>query len=338
MGPKSTNTSLRFIGNIKISARISIKHKVQKYVYFSTSKQYYHVVFDNLQHIRLWKNGEMCITCQKKIIESLIDGALVIEVLMRPSDYPFHPFIPVNPSSCKTVQDLFNDEEFSDVVFEVGGGNKSGAKKGDVESTKFYAHRIILKKAAPLLADMISTNDSSSVVKIPNVSPGVFGVLLRYVYGCDVHEFGHDYTLTMKILDIANKYGVTGLKLQAEAHLVAATKFDTQNLLEILNFADATSCALLKEAAMLYATENPSEIVKNVPMDHFPEGLAKDIFVAMAGRETKKQAVRELSTMSVGELRHKAHARGIDMDGSREMLISSLTQHDKSDDDKGIGS
>jgi hypothetical protein len=120
--------------------------------------------------------------------------------------------------------------------------------------------------------------------------------------------------------------------------MVSVTEFDTQNLLEILNFADATNCALLKEAAMLYATENASDIVQNVAMDIFPEGLIKDVFAAMAWKETKERAVRELSTMSVGELHHKAHAKGLDMDGSREMMISALKQHDRSDDDGGIGS
>jgi hypothetical protein len=263
----------------------------------------------------------------------LINGALVIDVLMRPSNYPFHPLLPVNPSSCKTVRDLYNDEEFSDIVFEIGGGITIGAKKGDEESAKFYAHRMILKKAAPLLADLIGRNDSSSLVNIPNVSPRVFEVLLRYIYGCDVLDFGNDPTFTMEILDIANKYGITTLKLQAEAYMVSITEFNTQNLLEILIFAHATNCALLKEEAMLYVTENASEVVQNVAMDNFPEGLMKDVLAAMAWKETKKQAVRELSSMSVGELRLKAHAKGLDMDGSREMLISALTQHDKSDDD-----
>ena len=272
---------------------------------------------------------------KKKFFESVINEALVIEVLMRPSNYPFHPIIPANPSSCKTVQDLFNDAEFSDIVFEVEGGNKRGAEKGDEKSAKFYAHRIILKKAAPLLSDMI-TSDSSSLVKVPNVSPCAFEVVLRYIYGCDVLDFGNDPAFTMEILDIANKYGINTLKLQAEAYMVSITKFNTQNLLEILNFADATNCALLKEAAMIYVAENPSEVVKNVAMHHFPEGLMKDMLVAMAGKATKKKAVRELSTMSVGELRHKAHAKGLDIDGPREMLISALTQHDKRDDDVGI--
>lgn len=55
----------------------------------------------------------------------------------------------------------------------------------------------------------------------------------------------------------------------------------------------------------------------------------KDMLVAMARKDTKeKQAVRELSTMLDSELRHKAHAKGLDDDGSRDMLISALSQHD----------
>jgi len=39
--------------------------------------------------------------------------------------------------------------------------------------------------------------------------------------------------------------------------------------------------------------------------------------------------------MSVSELRHKAHSRGLDVDGSRDMLISTLSQHDLDNEQDG---
>jgi len=60
-----------------------------------------------------------------KFISCRVHGALVVDVLMKPAGYPFHAFIPVNPSTCKTVQDLFNDKELADIVFEVGGANEN---------------------------------------------------------------------------------------------------------------------------------------------------------------------------------------------------------------------
>lgn len=59
---------------------------------------------------------------RSKIIDSLVDGALVIEVHMKCLDptEPTPPFIPDNPATCKIVQGLFLDEETADIVFEVG--------------------------------------------------------------------------------------------------------------------------------------------------------------------------------------------------------------------------
>jgi hypothetical protein len=53
---------------------------------------------------------------------------------------------------------MFMDAESADVVFEVGGqhaANEAKQKKIKTSKTEFYAHRPILMKAAPALADMI---------------------------------------------------------------------------------------------------------------------------------------------------------------------------------------
>ena len=66
------------------------------------------------------------------LLSSLVDGTLVIEVRMRlakptKSDPP--PFIPENPSSCKTIEGVFLDEKYSDVMFEVGGDQGNAIEK-----------------------------------------------------------------------------------------------------------------------------------------------------------------------------------------------------------------
>ncbi len=60
---------------------------------------------------------------RSKIMKSLVDGTLVIEVLMKlvyPSKVKPPPFIPENPSACKLIQRMFMDKESSGVAFEVG--------------------------------------------------------------------------------------------------------------------------------------------------------------------------------------------------------------------------
>jgi len=67
---------------------------------------------------RGWPNFGM----RSKILESLQDGGLLVEVHMNLVDptEPTPPFIPKNPSACEVIQAMFLDEESSDVVIEVG--------------------------------------------------------------------------------------------------------------------------------------------------------------------------------------------------------------------------
>ena len=88
------------------------------------------------------------------------------------------------------------DEASADIVFEVGGGQevKDGCnrKKIKIPATKFYAHRLILKKAAPQLAELTLAGGSPSLVEIPKTSPETFKTLLLYIYGCPIHDLGED--------------------------------------------------------------------------------------------------------------------------------------------------
>ena len=180
-------------------------------------------------------------------LKSIEDGALIFEVRMKkPKDYRLPSFLPENPSMCKTVQGLFMDKESADVVFEVGGRpRESGRKKSKTETTEFYAHRIILKTAAPLLAELCNSDDSPSRIKLPNESPQIFHHLLYYIYGCNIPDFESDIAHTKGIIEAADKFGVTYLKLAAEANYVSSTTIDFDNMMECLHFAVSKNCALL---------------------------------------------------------------------------------------------
>lgn len=108
-------------------------------------------------------------------------------------------------------------------------------------------------------------------------------------------------------------------------------RIDSGNILEHLQFAEAKNCALLKEVVTVYVTENPSEINDKVSLNHFPKGFFKDMVVVMARKQMQEEVSHKLSTMSISELRCKAHARGLDVDGTREMLVSSLALKDDKD-------
>ena len=245
------------------------------------------------------------------------------------------PFIPENPSTCKTIQDSFMEEKYSDIAFEVGGEK---GKATEATSVTFPAHRIIVAKFSNTLADLCASGAGDNVttripIEIDNVSPDNFRLLLSYIYGMTISN--DNMKLHAKeIIDAADRFGVTSLKLEAEASLVNNTAFDIKNVKELLLFADSKNCALLKEATMDYILENNDVVLEHVRFDDAPGSLVSDVLAAIArvkirkdgagaARAVKNSASR-FNSMRISELRRMVHDKGLDVDGSREMLIASL--------------
>ncbi len=104
----------------------------------------------------------------------LTQGALVIEVQMKPVLHS-PPFIPDSPLTSNTLRSLwFNKEEYADVVFEIVTTMASGDGSNKPSTEKFYAHRNVLREAAPQLADMSMSDEKPSHVEISNISPCTF--------------------------------------------------------------------------------------------------------------------------------------------------------------------
>ena len=142
---------------------------------------------------------------RSKVIDSLVDGTLVIEVHMKLVDRT-KPFIPENPS-CKIIQGMFLDEEFADIMFEVGGQqSKSNArKKAKNSSVTFPAHRLIVRKCSSTLADLCgSAGDKTTPIQIPDVSPDIFHHLLFHLYGGKVADADMK-SHAKEIIDTADK-------------------------------------------------------------------------------------------------------------------------------------
>jgi hypothetical protein len=258
------------------------------------------------------------------------------------------PFIPENPSKCKIIQSMFMDEGSSDIVIEV---DEQQAKDNAMKMVKtspviFHAHRFILKKCSAPLYDMYGLgNDTiNHTIQITNISPTIFRYLLKYMYGRKVSE-NKMKIHAKEIIDMADRFGVSGLKLEVEACLVRTTTFTVENVMDHLHFADMKNCALLKEAAMDFILDNKVEVLKKVSLSDAPGGLLADVLAAVARGENIRNGNTVPSacegdqyiTMRVSELRSKAHEECLDVDGSRESLIAALKQSleacDKDKDD-----
>ena len=283
---------------------------------------------------RLCSRGSPDVAERSKLLNALVDGTLVVEVHMKPHEpikAALPHFIPENPCSTNILQ-MFNDEESADIVFAVREHQpKNNAEKvAKIAPTIFHAHRIIIKACSTILADLCGTKgDPTTPIEITDVSPEVFRHLLYYIYGGKTAD--DDMKAHSKdIIDASNRYGVATLKLEAEACLVESTTFSLDNVMEHLIYADSMNCALLKEAAMDFIVENKIKVIETMTsFDDVPSNLMRDLLTAVARGEREEGGVggeneNLFTTMRINELRKKAHEKGLDVDGSREMLIATL--------------
>src|ERR1700756_4408415 len=82
------------------------------------------------------------------------------------------------PKLSQNLLEILDDDEYYDVTIEVGN---------DTDVKVFRAHMVILNYRSPYLRRILSTNKKKSNeiltnIKLPNVSPEFFHVLLRYYF------------------------------------------------------------------------------------------------------------------------------------------------------------
>lgn len=276
---------------------------------------------------------------RSNITDHLDGGILTIEVRMRlsdPASLPSAHFVPENPFR-KSMLRKFMDEETADVAFAVSCGCDDGMEsppewKGGSPLTIFHAHRLILEECAPILAETCKPGRGSTPVPIRDVEPVVFRHLLFYAYGGRAPD--EDLTSrSREIIDAADKYGVVGLKLEAEACHVRSTPITIDNAIDSLLYADGKNCALLKEAVMDFLVENGGEAAEKLSFEGVPGRFMKDLLTAVhtkAGRKKRQRGSNDscdYGAMRVGTLRMLLHEKGLGIDGSREAMIALLREN-----------
>lgn len=160
-------------------------------------------------------------------------------------------------------------------------------------------------------------------------------MLLRFIYGGEMpsEEFLGDQA--KPIIHAADKYGCTGLKLAAESKMATAG-VTTENAAGLILFADATNCAMLKEAAMEYFVANADDVMSSEGYKQVAESPAimGEMMAAVVAGNKKRSAGsldndgRDYKRMRVATLRKKLDDKKLDVDGSKEMLISRLEAAD----------
>ena len=253
------------------------------------------------------------------LLNYLVDGTLIVEAHMttnKPGQQSA-PFKPGNPVLQNMLKD-FGNEETADVEFEVL------VTTTPASTTTFHAHHYPLQLSAPALADMCRPGDGSAPTTINNVQPEVFKHLLYYCYGGKIDEEDLRSSAT-DIIEAADRFGIVNLKLEAEACYVDMVELTLDSIAEVVAYADSKNLALLKEHCMEFlSSANKMEVVEKVSFANMPPHLMKDLMVALARSVASSDKTGDLEMISVSELREMAHKKGLNVDGSREMLIASL--------------
>ena len=249
-------------------------------------------------------------------------GALVIDVRMKKvSDGS--TFVPSNPSTCLTLKHLFMEKESADVMFEIGGGAVG-------HPTNFNAHRCILMEAAPQLANLCTASPDDKppfVVPLPKVPVHAFEALLRYIYGLNILDVGKDIARIKEILETADRFDVVNLKLEAEELLISSISLDVDNAIDHYVYAEDKNCAALKEKVVAFIVDNWDDIHASKKENDIPDNLSRSLMHDMMMATKIKDEPGEdgaLHTMPIGKLRQKVHEKGLDVDGSRDTLLSLL--------------
>ena len=271
---------------------------------------------------------------RSRIMDILVGGALIIDVRMRLSGVATTetlPFIPQNPAY-KLLLSMFNDEETADTLFEVTDqpvSHDEDIHKRSKTTTTFHAHRAVVRKSSATLGELCcgSGEDSVTTVKINDIRPDIFRHLLCYLYGGKVPDEELEKN-AKDIVEAADKYGIVGLKLEAEAAYVNFTTNTFDNAIDNLLYADGKNCALLKETVMDFIAEHTNEAAERLSFDDVPGSAMKDLLVAIGrgkgGSPASSTNANGFSKMRVNTLRKMLHEKGLDVDGSREMMIARL--------------
>jgi len=276
---------------------------------------------------------------RSKLMDSLVQGSLVIEVRMKSTstDKSITQFIPKNPIH-KNVINKFMDEETADVIFEVDNGSCQSEehinKKSKTIET-FFAHRFVLQIISTMLAELCKSDETGGIittVSIIDAKPEIFRHMIYYAYGGKLS----DEELKVNAKDIINacdKYGVVHLKLEAETCYVESIEITLDNMMDNLLYADSKNLALLKEAVMDYIVANKHSIMGKVSFDKVPGSLMTDLLAAMArgeeqpGDDGEEDESIKYNKMRVCALRKMLDEKGLEVDGSREVMIALLKEH-----------
>ena len=125
---------------------------------------------------------------------------------------------------------------------------------------------------------------------------------------------------------------VCTVKLAVETALVGNFRLDKENFAGWLLFAESKTCPLIKEAAIAFFVARSKDLLQSEGWEALSESpkLVAELIKEISNRmDTDTRFDGRGESMSVIELRKKLGEEGLDLDGSKEILVSRLEESNK---------
>ncbi|EXX74485.1 hypothetical protein RhiirA1_532556 [Rhizophagus irregularis] len=175
------------------------------------------------------------------------------------------------PQLSQNLLDILEDDEYYDITIEVGS---------DPYVKIFRAHMVILNYRSAYLRRMLSTNkkhlDGTLVhLKLPNILPEAFHVILRYIYGGRLSLEKYDISDIIEILVAADKLCLQELVIHLQSSLIENNTNWMEENLDLVyktSFENISFLELQNYCTDLISKE-PDKIFKSPNFPSVPEKL-----------------------------------------------------------------
>ncbi|KAG8371063.1 hypothetical protein BUALT_Bualt13G0048000 [Buddleja alternifolia] len=178
---------------------------------------------------------------------------------------------------------MLENTEGSDIIFNVAG-------------EKFQAHKLVLAARSPIFQSEFFALDSDELeIMVSDMEPKVFKAMLHFIYRDTLVEDEPiassscsaplvTDTLTVKLLEAADRYDLGRLRQMCESHL--CKDISVNSVAQILALADRYHAAELKAVCLRFAAENLAAVMRSDGFEYLKENcpvLQSEILKTVAG-------------------------------------------------------
>lgn len=184
----------------------------------------------------------------------------------------------------------------------------------------------MLQAKAHTLAEHVANFENCGVFEITGEDdPEIFKLMIEFLYtGYKRNEFRLE-SQGMPLLKLANRFSCTDLKIHLEADIAENnTMFSFDTAVDMLFFTDANGCAYLKEQAL-------AKIITVGRLNQTSEARLQE-FTELMAEVSAQRTLRNPNDIQswVAELRQRLANRGLETDGTRQILIDRWRAHEVS--------